>query len=104
MVSELWNERKYFNRGFWFELLAFLIYVVALTTWNILFKDSTLAIFGELWKDRITQIEVKSVENFWQLLQGPVLGLLVCKIRLNNRQYLMHSRVFFGRFRTTSDS
>ncbi len=77
VTAPFWEERKYFNRGFWFEFLAFLVYLVAFTTWNILFRDETLAMFGALWKDRITAVHVDSVESFWDLLQGPVAGLLV---------------------------
>jgi hypothetical protein len=77
MASPFLEEKKYFNRGFWFEFLAFSIYLVAFTTWNILFRDSSLAMFGGLWQSRITQIAVDSVDTFWKLLEGPVVGLLV---------------------------
>ena len=77
MATPFLEEKKYFNRGFWFEFLAFLIYLVSCTTWNILFRDSSLAMFGELWQNRITQVSVDSVDTFWQLLEGPVVGLLV---------------------------
>ncbi len=77
MKSPFLEEKKYFNRGFWFEFLAFFIYLVAFTTWNILFRDANLAMFGELWRNRIVQITVDSVDTFWQLLEGPVVGLLV---------------------------
>ncbi len=77
MKSPFLEEKKYFNRGFWFEFLAFFVYLVAFTTWNILFRDANLAMFGELWKNRIVQNTVDSVDTFWQLLEGPVVGLLV---------------------------
>ena len=77
MKSPFLEEKKYFNRGLWFEFLAFFIYLVAFTTWTILFRDANLAMFGELWKSRIVQINVDSVDTFWQLLEGPVVGLLV---------------------------
>ncbi len=97
MKSPFLEEKKYFNRGFWFEFLAFFIYLVAFTTWNILFRDANLAMFGELWRNRIVQITVDSVDTFWQLLEGPVVGLLVKDLLITvyfNRNYMHKTRAY----------